>query len=465
VLGGALALPLLATASRAAGAVAIRLEAQRPLRRIAPDFLGLGYEASSVATPGLLSATNRTYVTLLRNLGRQGVIRIGGNVSDFSTFRPDGPSAALPKATVLSAGDIRRLKTLLDATGWNLIWGLNLGANDLDNAVAEARVVADTMGPRLLAFEAGNEPDLFVNAGHRKAPYDYAAWHGEYRRYKAAVRAAVPHAPFAGPDLAGATAWMAAFAQDEGKDIALLTAHHYITGQANPASTIATMLQEEKKYQPALARFHAVSEQAGVPYRLCETASFSGGGKAGVSDTFAAALWVLDYLFVLASHGCQGVNMQTGVNHLGHISYYTPISDDLAGHHGAAPEYYGLLAFAPFAGEEQIAASCEANGINLTAYAVRLGAGGLRLAVINKDFTQDADVTIDAGTGIRSARAMRLTAPSLASAGGITLGGVPVGRDGAWRGARTGTVKLQDGKARLNVAAGSAAIVTLSPAG
>jgi hypothetical protein len=99
-----------------------------------------------------------------------------------------------------------------------------------------------------------------------------------------------------------------------------------------------------------------------VPYRLCETASFSGGGKPGVSDTFAAALWALDYLFVLASHGCGGVNMETGVNHLGRISYYTPISDDLAGHYSAAPEYYGLLAFAQFVGEVQISVSVVAQG-------------------------------------------------------------------------------------------------------
>ena len=78
-----------------------------------------------------------------------------------------------------------------------------------------------------------------------------------------------------------------------------------------------------------LARFQAAAQSAGKPWRMCETASFSGGGKEGVSDTVAAALWALDYLFVLAEHGCSGVNMETGVNHLGGISHYTPISDDL----------------------------------------------------------------------------------------------------------------------------------------
>jgi hypothetical protein len=459
------ALPFVATPSRAANTVSIRLNAERPLRRISPDFMGLGYEASSVAMPGLLSASNRSYVQLVRNLGPQGVIRVGGNVSDYSSYNAGGPSASLPKATVLSAENIRQLKTFLDATGWKVIWGLNLGGNDLDNAVQEALAVVETMGARLLALEVGNEPDLFVAAGHRKAPYDYSAWYAEYRRYKTAIRAALPNAPFAGPDLAGATDWMASFAHDEGKDVALLTAHHYIAGQANPASTVELMLLEEKKYQPALARFQAVSEQSGVPYRICETASFSGGGKAGVSDTFAAALWTLDYLFVLASHGCKGVNMETGVNHLGRISYYTPISDDLAEHYGAAPEYYGLLAFSQFVGKEQIAVSCDANGINLTAYAVSLGGGRIRLAVINKDFGRNAEVEIVGLTAILDARVMHLSAPSLSTGNSITLGKAQVGKDGSWRGGRTDSVKKQGGKAQLSVAAGSAALITLAIAG
>ena len=60
------------------------------------------------------------------------------------------------------------------------------------------------------------------------------------------------------------------------------------------------MLANNTKYDPVLARFQAAAQSADKPWRMCETASFSGGGKEGVSDTFAAALWALDYLFVLA---------------------------------------------------------------------------------------------------------------------------------------------------------------------
>src|SRR6185295_15581767 len=304
-------------------------------------------------------------------------------------------------------------------------------------------------------------PDLFRQAGHRQGAYDYAAWHAEFRRYKAAIRAVLPRAPFAGPDIAMASLdWMQSFAKDEAGDLALLTAHHYITGQANAAATIDFMLAEEKKYQPALSQFQAISQASRIPWRMCETASFSGGGKAGVSDTFAAALWALDYLFVLSSYGCAGVNMETGVNHLGVISKYTPISDDLAGHHATAPEYYGLLAFAEGSKGEQISLALDAGGVNLTAYAVRSGAN-VTLTVINKDISRDASVSIS-GVSAKQARVMRLSAPALAAATGISLGGAAVEGGGKWSGGKADPVKLAGGKAMLDLPAGSAALVRLS---
>jgi hypothetical protein len=461
LLAASAALPFASSAAYAADKVSIRLDPRRALRTIPATYMGLGFEASSVATPGLLSADNHAYVQLVRNLGPQGVIRIGGNVSDFSVYDPKGASKSLPKDTVLNAANFRQLRGFLDATGWKLIWGLNLGTGRLDNAVEEARAIVDAAGDRLVALEIGNEPDLFTHAGHRKDPYGYAEWHADYRRFADAIRAVLPRVPFAGPDIAFRTEWLESFARDEGRDIALLTAHHYITGQANPAATLEFMLQEEKKYQPALARFQAASQSIHVPWRMCETASFSGGGKAGVSDTFAAALWALDYLFVLASYGCSGVNMETGVNHLGVISKYTPISDDLRGHYGAAPEYYGLLAFAQAAKGEQIAVGCDAGGINLTAYATRVRLGAITLTVINKDLARDAAVDVT-GFAAKQAQAMRLTVPSLDARNGVTLGGAAVSGDGSWKNAKTDAVKIAGGKAALDVPAGSAALIAFT---
>ena len=59
--------------------VRVTLEPARTVAVIPPDFMGLGYEISSVARPGLLCAQNSVYIQLVRTLGASGVIRVGGN--------------------------------------------------------------------------------------------------------------------------------------------------------------------------------------------------------------------------------------------------------------------------------------------------------------------------------------------------------------------------------------------------
>src|ERR1700677_75571 len=83
IAGVALATPA-AFAGTSAARVSVRVGG--PLGTIAPDFLGLGYEISSVARPGLLSPANRIYVELVRTLGGEGVVRVGGNTADYARY-------------------------------------------------------------------------------------------------------------------------------------------------------------------------------------------------------------------------------------------------------------------------------------------------------------------------------------------------------------------------------------------
>jgi hypothetical protein len=133
---------------------------------------------------------------------------------------------------------LRDLGSFLDATGWKLIRGLNLGNGTLENAIEEAKAVTAASKENLRAFEIGNEPDLFPrHEVHRNAPYNYDDYLREYRTYRAALREAIPNIDLAGSDVADATDWVAKFAADVGKDIKLLTHHYYREGQ-NPTSTI-----------------------------------------------------------------------------------------------------------------------------------------------------------------------------------------------------------------------------------
>jgi hypothetical protein len=208
-----------------------------------------------------------------------------------------------------------------------------------------------------------------------------------------------------------------------------------------------------------LDRMRTAGKSSGVPYRICETNSFSGGGRPGVSDTFAAALWALDYLCVLAWHSADGVNIETGINQLDFISSYSPIGDDQHGHYRAAPEYYGMFAFAEGCRGERVAVTYDAGAVNLTAYAT-VDPGGISTVIVNKDEDTDADLRIAVKAQAESARVVRLSAPSLNSKTGVTIGGAAVEQDGQWRG-RPENAPVIAGTCRVHVPAASAAIVKL----
>ena len=445
----------------------VKLDSAQTVATIPANFIGLGYEISSIARPGLLSSQNAVYLQLVRILGKQGVIRVGGNTSDYALYKETGEPFSSPEkvgGSVINAAVLRDLGSFLDATGWQLIWGLNLGNGTPENAIQEAKAVIATAKNHLIAFEIGNEPDLFpLHQSHRATGYSYDKYLREYRTYRDALRKAIPDVPLAGPDAADATDWVVRFARDEGRDVKLLTHHYYREGQ-NPSSTIDKLLHPDPKLDPLLAKLRGASDASRVPFRICETNSFSGGGKPGVSDTFAAALWVLDFMFTLAAEGCDGVNIETGVNQLGFISSYSPIGDDERGHYWATPEYYGMLAFAQSGRGRVIGSSINAGGRNINAYATQAAPDSVVLIVINKEPSLPADILVDEGArpSFRSRSLCRLWGPSLQSHLGISLGGSEISSDGLWRPSRIEDLGAARDILRFTVPAASAAIVTLN---
>jgi len=443
--------------------VRLRLQVERPGPVIPRDFMGLGYEISSVGQKGLLSGENHTLVQFVRLLGPQGVIRIGGNTSDFATFSSHGEAVSAPKQTVVNQGVIEDLGAFLRATGWRLIWGLNLGKGSTENAAEEAAAVASSAGDALLAFEIGNEPDLFSRNGHRPPSYDYTDFYQDYQRYVGVIRKRVPGAPMAGPDAATRTDWVDAFARDERSDIKLLTHHYYAEGPPqNPASTLENLLNSSEKFESITRQLRAASQSARVPYRICEINSCFGGGKAGVSDTFASAVWGLDLMFDLAAAQGAGLNMETGLNQLGWVSKYTPIDTDGQGNWFARPLYYGMLAFALASRGQLVGLDSEASNINFRAYAVLGGERRLWVTLLNKDTARGASVTLELPRGFGSGNVSRLSAPSMSSTSRVTLGGSEVTSDGQW--SPTGRERLMvRGKAgEIQVPPVSACIIELA---
>lgn len=440
--------------------VTIQIDPATASGRISDQFLGFGYETSAVAQPGFFSAKNSRMIRLYQNLSPHGLIRVGGNVSDHTRFIRDGiaePNTER-KVTIINQASLSDLGDFARATGWHVTWGLNLGTGTKEDAVIEAVAVDRALGSSLQSFEIGNEVDLM-----RKYAKNFDAYHAAYLDYKAAIRARLPNAVFSGPDSAGSFEFVEKFVAAESSDMALVTHHYYRGGARDPKSTIDRLLARDTAFDSRLQQLRTLCAANHLDYRINEVNSYSGGGKEGVSDTFASALWTLDYLFDLASHGCSGANVETDINQLGFISFYSPIVHDAKGICSARPEYYGMLAFAMASRGELLGCHVEKDTINLTAYATRDAHGTIYLTVINKDVTRDAGVVWASPAASGEPWVYRLSAASIDAKTGVTFGDSAVADDGNWTPSVRDRVPMNSSSVRFSVPHASVAVLEFVP--
>ncbi len=437
--------------------------------KIEIDFTGLSYESAQLANPNFFSGENTSLIAFLRRLGNSGVLRIGGNTSEYCFWKPNPEKS--PTANLIAAPDpghkapppvnitpqaIRNLRDFIDASGWNLIYGLNMGTGTMEGAVAEAAYVMDVAGSKLIAFQLCNEPDLFYRNGIRNADYEFPQFAGEWQRFYNAIRARVPNAPFAGPDTAFNTSWLVPFAGKFKKDVRFLSQHYYAEGPpTDPSMTIERLLRPNPKLQEQFDGMKKTAQETGLPFRLAETNSCYSAGKPGVSDTFASALWGADLMYQLASQGGSGINF-----HGGGYGWYTPIAG--TPEHGflARPIYYGMLLFAQAGAGQLIEAKLDPQdqALLLTAYALRSSTGNIKTAIFNKNLDRGVQLSINGPE--KYASVLRLYAPRIDDTTDVTFGGVPVGANGNWSAVREEKLVELNGSVVLDLPAASAALLT-----
>ncbi len=90
-------------------------------------------------------------------------------------------------------------------------------------------------------------------------------------------------------------------------------------------------------------------EAAGLPYRMSEGNSCWNGGQAGVSDTFASALWCASYMLTCMARGWSGVNLHGGGN-----GFYSPIVGAPSTGFTRRPEFFGMQFAQRFVGARMV---------------------------------------------------------------------------------------------------------------
>ncbi len=461
------AMSVAATKLRAQGTaqVTLQIPAEANGPHMPQDYIGLSYEVQQLLDPTFFSAANTGLIHEFKALSAHGVLRLGGNTSEYEWWKPTPDSkepehpqvrevVGQPKAQYypVTAEAVRNLAAFLRDAGWTCLYGIGMGTNTPDGAAAEAEYVAKTLGSRLQYFQIGNEVDLF--GSHLRDPKTWNAktYLDQWLAMAQAVAKAVPGARFGMPDVAGNISWLTEIAAmwpsiQNPPHVTTLTHHYYFGGPAtNPAVSIPNLLKPETmaRVQKTADTATAAADKMGARVRMTEGNTCYRGGKPGVSDVFAAALWSADYSLLLASNNYSGVNLHGGTgksvaNSVGgflpgdvmlkdagatpeQISshphpFYTPIAT-FGDKYTLEPVGYGLKYAGALCGATAVKADLtgqiQATGVDATAYAAKLPDGATTVVILNKDAERDLELTLDFGSGKSGAVEIEtLKAPAL----------------------------------------------------
>ncbi len=383
------------------------------------------------------------------------VLRIGGDSADHSFWTPKARKMA-GWEFALTPGFLSRLRALVQRDRVRLIVDLNLVTDTPFTAAAWARA-AETSLPHgsIVGFEVGNEPDLYERkywtAAIARSPlmssplplevtptsyvdafYDYARVLGE----------GAPDVPLIGPAVAHpriSLKWISTLIANERPELGEVSGHLYPYSACVKRPSNASYATVARLLSPAassgltkdIAGAVAVAHGSGLKFRLTELNSVTCGGKPGVSNTFATALWAPDALFALMRAGVDGVNL-----HVREYAINAPFSLNRYGLN-PRPLLYGLIMFERTLGAQARLVRLHMSAprrANLSAWAVRVRGDILHVLVIDKgDRNLRVDLHLPA-TG--PATVQRLLAPSASSTSGETLDGQRIGPDGTWVGVR-----------------------------
>ncbi len=410
-----------------------------------PSFDGLSYEKVEIAD-GFFTSNNVSLVKLFSLIG-PAVLRIGGGTVDTTGW--SGISNTVP----ITASEVDTFAGFINAlpTNWSVIYGINLLSNSPANAAAEATYAVNALGPRLLGFEIGNEPEFGFSS--------YSAFRTRWRSLAAAITNSVPGWAVTN----GGNGWILAdadagqgqlsaytdpFANDESGVVSLLTQHFYGAAGNLPTDTMQTMLQPNTALLALATNIvGAAAGNCALGARITECGSYSAGGTLGVSDVYGAALWSLDLMATLAVDGGQGINF-----HGGGKSPYSPLNDNGTSITAVGLEFYGLKMFSLIPPGNVIPATIMPTPrINFTAYGVESTNGGTSVLLNNKEVNTTVMTTVNLGSDVANAAMIELTAPNLYCTNDYMLGGASINTSGSWSGGVQQILSATDGQLTINV--------------
>ncbi len=477
--------------------VNIVVDTTAPGTLIPNDFVGLSFEADQMHRTWTDPARGNV-AALLGNLGI-GNLRFSANQVDNTAWMPD-PTKPVPPWTTngqhVVPEDLSRLGRLARATGWSVDLGVNLGHFDPAAAANQAAAAHQRIGSSLRSIQIGNEPNAYVlnlAQGNRRN-YSPDSYVRDVRIYRQAIAAAAPGVPIEGPDLAAGSVgvpavdpvmwsqivapWLDAYVDAFGTRSRYLNQHYYpwvnVTrlglpaGAAEAAGTLPTvdrLLEPETraKQERFLRQFAALAHRAGLKPLLSETNSVAKEGREGVTNSFGAALWTIDYLMTAARAGVAGVNLHNQADDCQSYPLFCfPTAaakrSDMA---VVNPKYYAALMVSQVAGGRMVPTTVNGKA-QVTAYAVRMPDGRIKVIVNNLDPRWRGKVSVKLrGVGVTSATVQKLTGPSIYAVAGTRLAGSAVTAQGGFTSGPTESAARRGAAVQVGFARQAAALLTV----
>ena len=445
--------------------VSLSIDTKNAGEEISSDFIGLSFEMERLLPDKngnyFFSKNNKALLATFKTLGIKS-LRVGGNTADK------------PGVKVPTQIDIDNLFAFAKGANVKVIYTLRLREGNPEQAAQIVKYIIDRYSQLLDCFAIGNEPNVFAK--------EYVAYREEWEKYVELIIEKSPNAKFCGPSSTpGKVEWANSFAYDFGKSglIKFISQHAYPGGNGSKvmdqSAARSAMLSKSwiESYEKFYHAFVPAVKTSGLKFRIGETNNFYNGGAVNVSNTFASALWGLDYLYWWAFRGAGGINFHTGdsvaagenMNPCMYASFVTSGKG-----YFVRPLGYAIKTFDLGSHGKIISIKIpEVNDdLNLSAYAVLSNGNSLYVTLINKENganAKNAEVTMKINMNIKNAVAIYLNneEKNIAATTGVTLGNSRIENNSAWNG-KWSELKLKNkiNEISLNVPVSSAVVVKLN---
>ncbi|KAI0937998.1 hypothetical protein AcV7_003315 [Taiwanofungus camphoratus] len=379
-------------------------------------------------------------------------IRVGGNTQDYAVEVKNLPdNQAIMKYQVDSSNPTQTPTLLFTPEIIHMLanvsvlvnakWYLGIPFNDTTNPRLEiAQTGQSILGENLLGLQLGNEPDLYAAHGHRPSTYSPWDYFDEFSVVVDAISndSQIPvRNNLIAPSVSGTWTpediWNTGFIPTFMNELGALAVEHYPADNCaaqypnqgfgtpiDPQTVFANYLNHTSG-QSIVAPYlnsTAIAQASGKPFLMLETNTASCGGFPGVSDSFGAALWSIDYALQMAYANFSGANLHVG----GRDDSYNPFTPPPSNMTNfeqwtIGPIFYSVLAVAEALGSSNTSRILDlnANGANIytPAYAIYEQGTIARVALFNYITDPSGASTYTATISVSDTNEQNVTPPQV----------------------------------------------------